>query len=162
MCDCPQGIHNCLDNDTLIDIPAALRAAKWLYIFEAIFPAPTLFTKLGILYLYKRVFTTLNRVFGRALYTIAVLQVIWALSMFFTTVLQCYPVQILWTQGNEVLAGLHAQPCINLVAALTGLGISNIILNTAMLVLPIPMIWKLQTSRKHKIALSGVFALGCA
>lgn len=39
-------------------------------------------------------------------------------------------------------------------------GIINIVIDLAMIILPIPMVWQLQMSQKRKIALTVVFALG--
>ncbi|KAI4169678.1 MAG: hypothetical protein LQ343_005500 [Gyalolechia ehrenbergii] len=155
-------IKNGLGRKRLTDVPAALQASKWLYVFEALFPVTTIATKLSILYLYKRIFTTFDKMFAWALYTVAALQVGWAVSGFFTTVFQCWPIDILWKLKGGLLSGHPAGHCIDLVAALTGLAIANTVLNTALLVLPMPMVWKLHTSRKHKIGLSVIFALGCA
>ncbi|KAI4196796.1 MAG: hypothetical protein LQ348_002239 [Seirophora lacunosa] len=144
------------------NISSALQASKWLYIFEALFPVTTIATKLSILYLYKRIFSTLNKNFAWALYTVGALQVAWAVSGFFTTVFQCWPIDILWRLEGGLFSGHPAGHCIDLVASLTGLAVINTVLNTALLVLPMPMVWKLHTSRKHKIALTLIFALGCA
>lgn len=157
-----RGIQNGLGKKGLTNIHAALQASKWLYIFEALFPATLIATKLSILYLYKRIFTTLNRPFAWALYTVAALQLGWAISGFFTTVFQCWPVDILWRLEGGIMSGHPAGHCIDLVASLTGLAIINAVLNTAMLILPLPMIWHLQISQKRKAALSAIFVLGCA
>lgn len=156
------GIKHGLGKKRPTNISSALQASKWLYIFEALFPVTTIATKLSILYLYKRIFSTLNKKFAWALYTVGALQVVWAVSGFFTTVFQCWPIDVLWRLEGGLFSGHPAGHCIDLVASLTGLAVINTVLNTALLVLPMPMVWKLHTSRKHKIALTLIFALGCA
>ncbi|KAI4288782.1 MAG: hypothetical protein L6R35_001954 [Caloplaca aegaea] len=145
------------------NITAALETSKWLYISEALFPVTTIATKLSILYLYKRIFSTFNRTFAWALYIIGALQAGWAVSGFFTTVFQCWPIDILWRLDGGLYSGHPAAGhCIDLIAMLTGLAVINTLLNTALLVLPMPMIWNLHTSRKNKMALTLIFALACA
>ena len=146
------------------NIPSALQASKWLYIFEALFPVTTIATKLSILCLYKRIFSTFNKKFAWALYLVGALQVSWAVSGFFTTVFQCWPVNMLWRLDGGLFSGNSeaAGHCINLIASLIGLAVTNTVLNTALLVLPMPMVWNLHTSQKHKLALTFIFALGCA
>ncbi|KAI4142318.1 MAG: hypothetical protein LQ341_003249, partial [Variospora aurantia] len=157
------GIKHGLGKKRPTNITAALEASKWLYIFEALFPVTTIATKLSILYLYKRIFSTFNPIFSWALYIVGALQVGWAVSGFFTTVFQCWPIDILWRLDGGLFSGHPAAGhCIDLVASLTGLAVINTVLNTALLVLPMPMIWNLHTSRKHKMALTLIFALGCA
>ncbi|KAL8894990.1 MAG: hypothetical protein Q9207_008344, partial [Kuettlingeria erythrocarpa] len=155
-------IKHGLGQQRLTNIAGALEASKWLYVFEALFPVTTIATKLSILCLYRRIFSTFNKTFAWALYTVGALQVGWAVSGFFTTVFQCWPVNILWRLEGGLFSAHPAGHCIDLVASLTGLAVINTVLNTALLVLPMPMVWNLHTSQKHKVALTFIFALGCA
>ena len=158
---CFKGIQYGLGKKQITNIHATLDAAKCLYVFEALFPLTLIATKLSILYLYKRVFTTFNRPFVWALYTVAALQVAWAISGFFVTVFQCWPIDIIWKVDSGILSGHPKGHCVHLIRSLTGLATINTVLNTALLILPMPMVWTLQMSRRQKFALSGVFALGC-
>lgn len=71
---------------------------------------------------------------------------------------------MLWRLDGGLYGGNFesAGHCIDVIASLTGLAVVNIVLNTALLVLPMPMVWNLHTSQKQKIALTFIFALGCA
>ena len=140
-----------------------LQASKWYYIFEALFPLTTIATKLSILCLYNRIFSTINKIFARALYIVGSLQVGWAVSSFFTMIFQCWPINTLWSLESAPFSGSSesAGHCIDLIVSLTGLAVANTVLNTALLVLPMPMVWNLHTSQKQKIALTFIFALGC-
>ena len=67
---------------------------------------------------------------------------------------QCQPVHALWDLTSM------PRKCIDLKSFFVGSGIPNVLLNSVILVLPLPMVWTLEIERKHKLALSGVFLLG--
>ena len=52
--------------------------------------------------------------------------------------------------------------CISLVRALLGLASLNTLLIAAVLILPMPMVWSLQMPLQQKVAICGIFVLGCA
>jgi len=137
-----------------VGLPNAIRAGKALYVLEAIYPFCTGSTKLSILLLYRRIFTTNNPHFKYALYSIASILVGWAVAGFFSTVFQCWPVHTIWDHtGDE---------CIDLVPALVALATINTLLNGAVLILPLPMLWNLRISLQQKIGVCGIFVLGSA
>ena len=158
------GIKHGLGQKRPMNISDALEASKWFYASEALFPLTTIATKLSILCLYKRIFATCNMMFACALYIVGALQIGWTVSSFLTTVFQCWPINTLWALEAAPFSesSKSAGHCIDLVVFITGLSVSNTVLNTALLVLPMPMVWNLHMSPKQKIALTFIFALGCA
>jgi hypothetical protein len=132
----------------------AIRAGKALYVLEAIYPFCTGSTKLSILLLYRRIFTTNNPYFKYALYAVGSVLVGWAIAGFFTTIFQCWPVHTIWDHSGD--------ECIDLVPALVGLATINTLLNGAVLILPLPMLWNLRISLQQKIGVCGIFILGSA
>lgn len=122
-----------------------------VYALEAIYPACTATTKLSILLLYRRIFTANNVRFRIGLYTIGALLLCWGVSGFFTTVFQCTPIHYLWDQVSG--------SCISLEPSLVGLAVINTVLNGAVLVLPLPMVWQLNMPTRQKIAVIGIFIL---
>lgn len=151
------GVHYGLGKHILRVGPArAVQAGKALYVLEAIYPFCTGSTKLSILLLYRRIFTTNDPIFKWALYTVGSVLIGWATAGFFTTVFQCWPVHIAWTNPFQEDA------CIDLVPALIGLATINTLLNGAVLILPLPKLWNLRISKSQKVALCGIFVLGSA
>ncbi|KAF6228827.1 hypothetical protein HO133_006938 [Letharia lupina] len=64
------------------------------------------FTKLAVLFFYRRIFTN-----GRVLYairTMFVLVTVWTVAFFFTNLLQCFPISVNWTGW-----GAAVDSCIN-------------------------------------------------
>ena len=143
------------------ELLTAADAAKALFVFEDIFPACTAATKLSILCLYRRIFSTRNRAFPWALYIVAGLQMAWAIAGFFTTVFQCSPVGASWELLEGTISPAKVR-CIDIVHALLALASINTCLNAAVLILPMPMVWKLQMPLKQKGAVCGILVLGCA
>lgn len=69
--------------------------------------------------------------------------------------LQCRPTSMLWTGKHPT-----GYKCINQQLFFEVTGIINLTLDFVALMVPMPMIWNLQTTRRTKIALSLVFSVG--
>ena len=131
------------------------RAGEATVIIEAVFPWCTAATKLSILLLYQRIFTTRNRAFKWALWTTGAATVSWAIANFFTVIFQCNPVRQQWER--TVPGGW----CIQWIAALIAFAVMNTALNFVILILPTPLIWRLQMRLRRKVAVFVILALGC-
>ncbi|KYG13596.1 hypothetical protein FVEG_17638 [Fusarium verticillioides 7600] len=66
----------------------------------------------------------------------------------------CTPIQSFWDAGVKGRC-LLAQPTIWLIS-----GIVHIVTDFAIIVMPLPIVWKLQLPRSQKIYLTGIFGLG--
>ena len=129
--------------------------AKLEWAVEILFPLCTTAVKLSILLLYRRMFTTFNRFFSYACNITGALILALCISAVFTDIFQCNPQKLIWT-------GFQHDKCIDLAAAFTGLTTVNTVMNTAILILPLPVIWTLRLSKTKRVALGLVFALGGA
>ncbi len=67
--------------------------------------------------------------------------------------LQCIPIAKVWT---PTLPGR----CLNVYALILGTVITTIVLDLAVFLLPIPILFRLQMSISRKLALCGVFMMG--
>ena len=130
-----------------------MKFGRAAYVLEAIYPVCTATTKISILLLYRRIFSTRNVHFRYAIYTVYTVLIGWAISGFFTTVFQCAPVTAAW---NPIVGN-----CINFSAALTALATINTTINAAVLILPMPMVWSLHLPWQRKAGVSLIFVLGC-
>ena len=63
----------------------------------------------------------------------------------------CHPVSKLWSSPGACTPDIHQ---------MGAMGFINAALDFSILLMPIRMVWSLKMSRKQKIAISGVFALG--
>ena len=104
-----------------------------------------------MLHLYIRIFK--RRSFRYAAYRLTVVTVLYWVGYILTGFLICRPLALNW---NKTLKG-H---CGNTSIQKNGAAAINMILDVAIVVLPMPVLWTLQMPLKSKIALSGIFSLG--
>ena len=108
--------------------------------------------KFSILKSYNLIFGRL-RWFRFALYTVATLEAIWFIGVFFSVMFQCTPVDKAWKP-------LKPGRCIHFIAFLWGNSISNTILDYVILLLPVFPVWKLQMRTEQKFLVLLSFSLG--
>ena len=111
-----------------------------------------MFIKISILLFYMRIFAV--RSFRIAAHITMVLVIAWALSVILCGFLLCTPFAFNWDQT------IPGGSCGKQVLSYILTGALNIITDVMVLSLPIPMVWKLQTPRANKIALTVIFGLG--
>ena len=84
---------------------------------------------------------------------------IWTICLFYLIetcfeIFQCHPREKIW---NKLLSGGH---CYDDTAGFKITGVFNSISDLALLLLPMPALWKLQMPLGKKILTMGVFAMG--
>ncbi|KAI9850382.1 MAG: hypothetical protein M1838_005772 [Thelocarpon superellum] len=132
-------------------IPGLEHLLRSLYIYLIVYVLCLPTVKLSILLFYLRIFTTPN--FKRLAYVSIAFVVIWSLSAFLALVFACQPINAWW------IADVNAH-CMNDYDFLMAESGITILTDVWLLVMPMPLVWKLQISRQQKLALSGVFLLG--
>ncbi|KAF4637484.1 hypothetical protein G7Y89_g596 [Cudoniella acicularis] len=119
-----------------------------IVVIFAYIPAVAL-PKLSILYLYLKIFTT--KTYRYSVYSIAAIIIA---SLIASTVVACNfctPFPFIW---DKTIPGGH---CLDQAKASIWVSFPNIITDLAMLVLPLPVVWKLHTSKNQKIGLTVTF-----
>lgn len=109
--------------------------------------------KISILTLYRRIFDTAR--FHQASLVLGVVCVTWFFVICFTDIFQCRPFEAAF--DPQLVFTYH---CIDIQSYLWGVVLSNLVIDLAILYLPLPMVWKLQLSIRQKLALTGMFLLG--
>lgn len=109
-------------------------------------------TKVSILLLYRRI--SVNKSFRMWANILIGINIALTVSIFIADLFQCYPLAFLW---DKTIPG---GKCINQQAFFVGSAVLNIISDCAVLVLPIPMVWQMQTNTRKKVALIFLFSLG--
>lgn len=107
--------------------------------------------KLSILLFYRRLFITAR--FKLVTSIIIGIVLIWWLAVVIVQLLQCRPIQAIWDFSITAT-------CINGTWYYIGVAVPNITTDVIMLCLPVRMVWRLQTSRVHKFALTLTFLTG--
>ncbi|KAL2860786.1 uncharacterized protein BJX67DRAFT_326749 [Aspergillus lucknowensis] len=117
-------------------------------------------TKSSLLLLYRRIFGIV-RPFRIALAISWFLVLGWFVACVIASIAGCRPVEYFWTRFE---APREAAPaggsCFNEVAFFRWNGIANMLLDILMLVLPLPMVWRMKMSRRRRMLLTGVFLMG--
>ncbi len=135
------------------NLHAEYPAHVWKSLFLAqlfyTFTLPTV--KISILLFYRRIFVT--RSFQIASLTLIGCCVAWFIAIFCLDIWQCTPIQRQWDRS---LPGT----CVNDRLSFVANGIFSIIIDFCTLLLPMPVIWKLNRAWQDRIGLMGIFALG--
>ena len=111
-------------------------------------------TQISIQLLYKRVFTFQPKWFRIALAAIAFLALTSNLSTVLAVIFQCSPIRKGW--NGEETAG-HCLDATRLLIAHSAL---SFLVDVAVVVVPLPLVWKLPTNRRTKAAVTGMVLLG--
>lgn len=90
----------------------------------------------------------------KAVYVLATWDLLWAVCTLAVTIIQCVPIHYLWKQ--EARQGA----CINLTAFYFSTGLISTLTIIAILLLPLPIIYKLRTSNAKKMGLVISFSVG--
>ena len=143
-----------------LDADTAL-LSQMAYILSITYSCVHFAIKMSILLLYRRIFTTADRTFRIMLYSVMAYITGWSISALFVCIFACTPIPFYWNQAIGLLGGpLQSGHCINLVAAQSGINVTNAVADLLILTLPSLVLWKLKLSTSRKIALTAIFSLG--
>lgn len=136
------------------DFPGDLREQyqKWIFIASCTYLPSLLGYKMSILFLYLRIFNV-NQSFRYCTWTVMFITSGYLFSNFWTQLFGCQPIAKYWkpeTPGH----------CILTLKADYGYGSLNFITDLLIFILPLPMVWRLQLSRRDKIGVSVIFMIG--
>lgn len=108
--------------------------------------------KCSICTLFTRIF--IIKPFKIAACAVMGMNIAWGIWSMFGSWVVCTPIAYNWDQS---IPGGH---CGNRVAASVSIGVIDIFIDFCILLLPIPMVWRLQLPFKNKIGLSLIFCVG--
>jgi hypothetical protein len=123
-------------------------ACVWLWALAVALP------KLSILAFYLRFFTT--RIERTITYMTMMVVAATFIATGLTTTFQCSPVAYQW--NKKILGG----NCIDVLAFYRWMSFPNIATDIVGLLLPLPMIWRLHTTRHKKLGITVMFVTGSA
>lgn len=110
------------------------------------------FIKFSILAFYRRIFPINTLRFTT--YALIGIIAIWWVTVALISILNCTPIDYNWDRTQP---GGH---CLDPEIFAIAISIPNIVTDLIILLLPLPVIWKLQLHFKKKMALSAIFSLG--
>ena len=125
---------------------------KWIFIASCTYLPSLLGYKMSILCLYVRIFDV-DRRFRHATWAVMFVTAGYLFCNFWTQIFGCRPIAKYWKPD---LPG-H---CIRTLEADYGYGSLNFITDLIIFILPLPMVWRLQLSRRDKMGISVIFMMG--
>lgn len=125
-----------------------------LIIAAARYQLAVVFTQLSIVFLYKRIFTLHMEWFRNILYVLGALVILCEIPIFFAGLFYCTPVNYAW---DKTVEGGH---CYDVQKVFDVALVLNLVVDIAIVVCPIKLIWDLQMSRSAKLGVIGILLLG--
>ncbi|KAL8824775.1 MAG: hypothetical protein Q9191_004828 [Dirinaria sp. TL-2023a] len=126
--------------------------SKCLFAYEILYGTAIMTIKLSVLSLYRRIFSV--RKFKLAANVVAAVVVAWWIAILLVSIFSCNPVNGFWDKTYT------KSKCINTKKFFVGNAVPNIVTDIVILTLPLREVWRLNTQRHQKIALSITFLLG--
>ena len=135
--------------------PTLTHFFKLLFAFEMLYTTSISTIKLSVLSFYLRVFFA-NSTLHRATKATAAIVCAWTVANVLQVSIICRTfVKLEWAPGL-----IHKAVCSKHIASYVAIGSFNIITDVVILVLPLPILWKLDTSRATKSGLTIIFFMG--
>lgn len=119
-----------------------------------IYGASIALSKCAILLLYIRVFTTSKKSFTITAYAVGFIIIATAIANTFISILQCSPQALAWDKS------IQGGVCIDEIAWTRYMAIPNVLTGAIMLIMPLPLVWRLNVPLEAKIALTATFLHG--
>ncbi|KAJ5162534.1 hypothetical protein N7492_007926 [Penicillium capsulatum] len=126
---------------------------KLLFSHVCIYAAAVTCTKSSIIIFYRRIFNL-----HLSMYIMMSLIIGYFVSVIITIFVACHPLPYFWLQYTNPTA--VDGTCINTPKFFLGNGIGAVIIDFLILLVPVPIIWKLQMPRSQRIAVTGILLLG--
>ncbi|KAF7951481.1 hypothetical protein EAE96_006790 [Botrytis aclada] len=113
--------------------------------------------KLSFAFFFRRIFSISKSILFTNLNTaLIVLVTIWTTGYFLTFLFACKGHFAQWWEGIRTERTI----CISDVVFSEGLAISDFIIDMFIIVMPMPMVWRLHMTRSRKLLVTSIFALG--
>ncbi|KAJ5605737.1 hypothetical protein N7510_008518 [Penicillium lagena] len=122
-----------------------------IFAFEPLYLAAIGTIKISVLLMYYRIFPVRTTKIGG--YILGGITLAWMISVEFVAIFQCDPV------ASSYIPDLPGK-CINLKAAMIGIGVPNFVTDIFILALPARLIWRLHASLWQRVSILLVFLSG--
>ncbi|ERF74613.1 hypothetical protein EPUS_00743 [Endocarpon pusillum Z07020] len=137
------------------DLIQTTELLKYVYISELLFTITISLVKISILVFYQKIFSTPG--FRKASFVVGSVCILWLLVCCLVSVFQCRPISAAW---HFELALLGQAQCIKYGHFIIGYELSNVLLDIAIIALPLSMLKKLQLALERKIVVACMVLLG--
>ncbi|KAI9847346.1 MAG: hypothetical protein M1838_000930 [Thelocarpon superellum] len=124
---------------------------KTLFAFEIMYNITIVLIKTSVLLFYRRALPLAG--FRMVLNVATAFVIAWGISATLGVTFQCVPISYLWKHSGPA-------QCINQIALVISTAAINVFTDLFIVILPIPLVWRLQATRRKRLAVSGIFVLG--
>ncbi|CAI7650212.1 unnamed protein product [Penicillium manginii] len=138
-----------------VSLDELMELYKLLFSYTFLYASSCTWTRISILFFYKRVFSPLEMYLKVALAIAVFLTISYPIVIWVTMSTACKPASHFWTQ----FSGTEGK-CIGVNKFFLALGIINMMNDIIILVIPFPRIIRLQMSARKKIAICAIMAVG--
>lgn len=128
---------------------------KWIWVSEIFMTIILTFVKASIVVWYWNIFAVNNSDIRIPMMVVGGLCLAWGLIALLIVIFQCTPVYAAW----DMVANQTAR-CFSFGNLILGYETSNMVLDVAILVLPLRAVFKLKMNLSKKITVAGIFCLG--
>ncbi|KAI6784069.1 plasma membrane protein Pth11-like protein [Emericellopsis cladophorae] len=131
--------------------------ARTEYGFTIMLPLALGCSKLSFLFFYHRIFAVDRKgAISWFLRALMVLMVLWSIAFCFGTIFECgTDFGVIWGPTMAMV-----EKCVDTMLMIYAFCISDFITDAIIILIPVPLIWKLQLPRAKKLATSAIFLLG--
>ena len=123
---------------------------KYLFVAILFFDLGISLPKYSAILFYKRLLRLDSTLYRINVRIVLGLVTAWIILAFFSSLFQCTPIRKVWipaTPGH----------CINLNHWFVGSATASVLIDSYIMLLPLPVLWKLHVGRSRKIVLTGFF-----
>ncbi|KAK6511776.1 hypothetical protein TWF481_000681 [Arthrobotrys musiformis] len=124
---------------------------RYWFAYQILYPLVLLFIKLSILAFYLKI--SPQKWYRYTVYGVGIFVIAWSIAFIFAYIFECPDPSIAWSLD-------FPRGCVNLPALYYSSASINIASDLIILLLPIPVLQKLQIDRRRKLALIAIFSVG--
>lgn len=110
------------------------------------------FTKLSLLVFFRSIFTV-NRSFKILSWVMMAIVTAWMISFFFANLFTCYPI-------TPFVEPFYMNDCLDTLPMWYSGCAFNALIDVIILIMPMPLVYKLQMPWRQRLAVGGIFFLG--
>lgn len=150
----PEAIHYGLGRHTaVVGLQSAIEFLLVDFVCSITYCFCNLAVKLSVLMLYHRIFVE-NRRFKTCLYVVAGASVAFTIGTVCATIFQCSPIKLSWDKTIT-----HGS-CVDPMFAFCIIASISMAMDVLILVMPMPIVWRLRIPIRQRFAVTGIFMLG--
>lgn len=106
---------------------------------------------------YNRIFEPRNSKYRYFIWAGLALNTLWFLAFGTIAIVPCVPIQAFW---NRPMLPPSSYKCSSTLGIQLSSGITSVLMDLMVLILPLPRLWKLQTSQRKRIRVLFIFIMG--